>query len=130
MDPTKLLTNLNFLWSPIVVTIMAGLATFFIWMAVAPAQKKSSRLTDYGSTAEAIENPEMEKSFILRAVWPVLKRFLRLLGSLAPSKSIESTREMITSAGGLGGMSPLDFIGLRLLFLALAAIGAFLLYSP
>lgn len=130
MDPLKFLSSFSFLWSPLVVTVMVAVAIFFIWMSVAPAKKTSSRLTEYTTTTDLFENPELEKSFIRRAVWPVLQKALRLLGSLAPTRNVEATRALIASAGGLGGMSPLDFIGLRLLFLAAIAVGAFLLFSP
>ncbi|MCE5258465.1 MAG: type II secretion system F family protein [Chloroflexi bacterium] len=130
MDPTTLLSGLSFLWSPVVAAVLIVVAVFFIWMALAPPKKNTSRLAEYNPTTEAIENADLEKSFFQRVVWPLLKKLLHFLGTLAPSKNIESVRMMIMAAGGLGGMSPLDFIGLRLLALTIFAAGAFLLFSP
>lgn len=131
MNPTTLLTGLSFLWSPWVVTIMVAAAVLLIWMSVAPAAKRSTRIQEYSSNPlDAIENEELEKPFLQRVVWPLVKRLLRLLGSLAPRRNIEATRELIQAAGGVGGLSPLDFLGLRLLGLAVLGGGAVLLFVP
>lgn len=131
MNPTTLLTGLSFLWSPWVVTIMVAAAVLLIWMSVAPAAKRGTRIQEYSSNPlDAIEDEELEKPFLQRVVWPLVKRLLRLLGSLAPRRNIEATREMIQAAGGVGGLSPLDFLGLRLLGLALLGGGAVLLFVP
>jgi tight adherence protein C len=131
MNPTNILSGLSFLWSPWVVTVLVAVAIWLIWMSVAPAAKKNNRIQEYGSNPlDAIENEELEKPFVQRAVWPLLQRLLQMLGSLAPRRNIESTRKLIQAAGGVGGLSPLDFLGLRLLAMALLAGGALAISIP
>ena len=128
MDPTQILESLSFLWQPWVVAALVALAMALIWMSLAPSSKPSDRLDDYGH-ADAIEETELQKPFFQRAILPGLRRLLRALGSLAPKRNIEATRLLISAAGGLGGMSPLDFLGLRLLGLAACGMGAFFYFS-
>ena len=127
MDPTKLLSYLSFLWSPWTVTFLVAAATWLVWMSIAPAPKRGDRLKDLTQPLDVIEEAELEKPFFQRAVWPMLKRLLRLLGSIAPRRNIEATRQLIQAAGGVGGLSPLDFLGLRLLGLAIVGGVAFFL---
>lgn len=130
MNPTSFVTGLAFLWSPWTVMIIVAVAFMFVWMSVAPAPKRGSRIQEYsGNPLDDLDNEELEKSFILRVVWPLISRILRLLGSLAPQRSIEKTREKIQAAGGVGGLRPLDFIGMRVLGLAIMGGGAVFLFA-
>jgi len=62
-------------------------------------------------------------------LFPLLRQLLRLLGALIPGRNLGSARRLLLQAGEPGRLTPLDFWGLRLLGLILAAGGAFLLAS-
>ncbi|MHB1357351.1 MAG: type II secretion system F family protein [Anaerolineae bacterium] len=131
MNPTSFLAGLSFLWSPWTVTIMVAAAFLMVWMSVAPAPKRPNRMQEYtDDPLDELDNRELEKPFLKRTVLPLLAKLLRLLGSIAPKRNIEKTREKLQAAGGVGGLRPLDFIGMRVLSLALLGGGAVLLFAP
>lgn len=130
MNPNSLISSLGFLWSPVTVTVLVVLSVACIWLSVAPSRQKPSRLKEYTSVIDEIEKTELDKPFVQRAVIPLFRKLLRALGSLAPSRNIEATRLLIVGAGGLGGMTPLDFLGLRLLALVVMGAAAFALFAP
>jgi tight adherence protein C len=111
------------LWSPWVVAVLVGLAALLIWAAFAPARpaaKVRTRLDGYLDRADAIEEAEMRKPFVARVFGPLLRGVLRLLGSLAPKRNVEATELLLRQAGQPGGLSALDFFGLRLLSVLVA----------
>jgi tight adherence protein C len=131
MNLSNLALSLSYLSSPIMVTILVALAILFIWISVAPAPKQNSRIIKYGNNnpLDQIDAEKLDKPFLQRAVWPLVRRAVRLLGALAPKRSLESAHEMIQAAGGLNGLRPLDFFGIRMLAMALLVAGAVWLYA-
>ena len=108
------------LWSPSSFALLIGLATAFVWLAfspASPAREVRIRSDTHLDGRDIIEEAEMGRSFAARVLWPLLRRLLRLLGALVPSRSVESTRLLLLQAGEPGGLTPLDFWGLRLLAL-------------
>lgn len=124
MDIGAWLESPSALWSPWVVAVLVGLAALLIWAAFAPARpaaKVRTRLDGYLDRADAIEEAEMRKPFVARVFGPLLRGVLRLLGSLAPKRNVEATELLLRQAGQPGGLSALDFFGLRLLCVLIAA---------
>jgi len=124
MDVQALLAVNGLPASPLAFAALAGLAVLFAWQAFRPAQparQVRSRLDDYVEQGDTIEDADMDKPFMARAVMPLVYRLLRTVGRLAPTKSLESTRKLLLQAGQPGGLMVLDFYGLRLLAMVLVA---------
>jgi tight adherence protein C len=107
------------LWSPLTFGALLSLAVVFTWMAFAPARSRQAvleRLEGYLGPEETVrETTGPEGSFIARAILPAFRRLLGALGRLMPHRQLETTRRMLIHAGQPGGLSALDFYGLRLL---------------
>jgi len=106
------------LWSPLTCGSLAGLAAVFIWIALVPSQPVrlvQERLNDYLKHKEIIEDENVRAPFSVRVVVPMLRRILKIAGSLAPKRNLEAIRKLLIQAGEPGGLSVLDFFGLRLL---------------
>lgn len=58
---------------------------------------------------------ELQVPFTRRVLQPLLKRFLQRLGTLSPTGGMERLQRQLLIAGSPGGMSALDFTGLRIL---------------
>ena len=126
MDFAYLIESGGFLWSPTAFAGLIGLATVLVWLALAPqAGEVQERMDSYGDRRDVIQEEDMGKSFWARVLLPLLLRVLRMLGRLAPKGSVERTREMLVQAGEPGGLTVLDFLGLRLLSLVLLGGGYF-----
>lgn len=113
--------------------IFAGLVTFstlLVWQALAPSAASRSaiqRLEGYVDRNDPTEAEEMTRTFGARALMPPLRRLLHIAGGLLPARNVENTARMLTYAGDPGGLTVLDFIGLRLLVAVGAGVGVFLL---
>ena len=107
--------------SPLTFAGLIGLTAALIWIAFSPVasgQLIRRRLDDYGSRlseTDTIEQEEMRGSIVTRALLPVLRSIFRTFGRLAPKASMEATQQMLIHAGDPGGLTVLDFYGLRLL---------------
>jgi tight adherence protein C len=131
MDIGAWLASPSLLWSPWTVALMAGLAVVLIWLAFAPARpgpKVRDRMDGYLERQEAIEESDIRKPLVGRVFLPLVRRLLRWLGSLAPRRGVESTELLLRQAGDPGGLSGLDFFGLRLLSLLVLG-GAYFLFA-
>lgn len=131
MEPATLLDTLSLLWSPLTVALLAGLAVLFVWLGLAPAPPRrevSQRLSEYLERGDIVVDEDFRKPFLTRAVWPALRGILRLLGRLLPTRNMERTRQQLEHAGNPGGLSVLDFYGIRvLLFIAMIGLGVLLM---
>jgi tight adherence protein C len=122
---------MGFLASPVAFAVLIGLATVMTWMAFAPARparQVEERLSDY-LDRDIIEHSEMERPFVSRAILPPLQRFLRFLGRLLPISNLNTIQRQLVMAGSPGGLTALDYTGLRLLVALFFGIGAFVLAS-
>ncbi len=71
----------------------------------------------------------MQQPLARRAVLPLLRPSCAPLGRLAPKRNMEATEKMLVQAGEPGGLTALDFSGLRLLLALLLAGGYYFLYG-
>jgi tight adherence protein C len=130
VDIGRLIQTGAFLWSPLTFAVLVGLAMALIWLALAPARPRRAvqeRLAGYLDRQDVIVEEDMSRPFGARVLLPLLRRILRILGRLAPKRNVEMTRQMLVQAGEPGGLTVLDFLGLRLLFVVLVGGGYFLL---
>lgn len=130
MEPAALLDMFGFLWSPVTVAALAALAVLFVWLALAPAapqREVRDRLSEYLERGDLVMDEDFRRSFAVRAVWPALRGVLRFLGRLLPARNMERTREQLEHAGNPGGLSVLDFYGIRVLLMLVMLGLAFVL---
>ncbi len=123
MDIGAWLASPSLLWSPLAASALVALAALMIWFAFAPARPAAgvrNRLDGYLTRQDVIEEVDMRKPFVARVFVPVLRQVLRLLGGVAPRRSVEATELLLRQAGQPGGLSALDFFGARLLAVLLA----------
>jgi tight adherence protein C len=131
MDFLGLVQSAEFLWSPLFFGLLVGLATALVWLAIVPSQALrlvTGRLDDYVEAQDVVEI-EMRQPFARRALVPFLRRLLSALGRLVPLANVEETRRQLVQAGEPGGLTALDFLGLRVLVPGLLGGGYFLLAS-
>ncbi len=101
-------------------------------MALAPASSgkaMNTRLQGFVGRADPLDADEMGQSLKTRAVAPVIHRVLSFLGGLMPKKNMEELSAKLTQAGDPGGLTVLDFVGLRLILAGAAAAGAFFYFA-
>ncbi len=118
MDIGALIRMGGLVISPLAFGVLIGLASACILLAFRPAKASQpvlQRLDDYVDKTDLVEQEEMRRSFVARVLLPILRRLLRTLGRLAPQHMIETTQELLVRAGRPGGLTALDFFGLRLL---------------
>lgn len=122
----------SFLWSPLTFALLVAVATALVWMALAPAKAGrdvEGRLDDYVTRSDTLEVGDMQQTLGRRAGLPIVRSFLSTVGRLTPRRSIESTAKMLVQAGEPGGLTALDFSGLRLLLAVLMGGGYFFLFG-
>jgi len=118
MDISALIAPSDALRSPSTFAALVGVAVGFAWLAFAPARPVRTirkRLDGYVERVDLVDETEVRRSLLARLILPGVRRILRLLGRLTPWRSMEATRRMLVQAGQPGGLSVLDFYGLRLL---------------
>ncbi len=134
MDIGSLLNSQAFptgqlLWSPLAFAALAGLAVLLVWLSLAPARPARlmrERMDGYLERDVTLDGEGMAGSIIGRVVAPGFRRLLRFLGSRAPKRGAEATRQLLLQAGEPGHLTVLDFYGLRLLLLVALGGGCFL----
>jgi tight adherence protein C len=101
-----------------------------LWLAFAPARRGRSvrdRLDSHVKrTVDAIEADDLGRPFVVRALIPLVRKILRLLGRLLPSRNLETTQRLLVQAGNPGRLTSLDYYGLRLLLVVLLGGSYFL----
>jgi len=104
---------------PLLVGTLVALAVIMMWLGTAPSRKRvkavDDRLNQYIDRADLVGAEELARPFRQRALLPFLRRTLSLIGGLMPSRNHAKIEHRLTMAGRPGGISALDFMGLRLL---------------
>jgi tight adherence protein C len=109
--------------APILTAVLSAAAVMSIWLALAPAKTGktvTNRLGGYLDRSDVLDGADMDQPFTKRALSPFIHRLLSFLGGLLPQRDFEKLTLQLSRAGDPGGMTALDFVGLRLL----VAIGA------
>ncbi len=105
---------------------LIALAVAFFWVALDLAQRNrlsAARIEQTVASQTAAFAPELEAPFAERVLQPLFRRILRRIGALSPGRNIERLRQDLLIAGSPYGLTPLDFVGVRLL---LATVGTLL----
>ena len=113
--------------SPLTFAALTGLATAFVWLAVAPTRtqaQKDGRLDGYLHGRDIIEDLDMSRSFLMRVVVPAMRKGLDSLAALSPGRDVRRVQQMLIEAGQPGGLTAPDIFGLQIL----SAVGLVALY--
>lgn len=112
-----LMTLLDSSWTPMLAAMLTGAAVIAIWFALAPARSGkavSSRMDGYVDRSQVM-NPDLEGSLSSRTILPMISRMLTFFGGLMPQKDLAQLSLQLSRAGEPGGLTVLDFVGLRLI---------------
>ena len=112
--------------APFISAMLTAGAVIAIWFALAPAKTGkavTSRLQGYVDRSELLDAGDMERSLSSRAFMPLVHKVLTFFGGLMPQKDMAELSLNLTRAGDPGGLTVLDFVGLRIM-LAAAAVAA------
>jgi tight adherence protein C len=121
-----LLDLLNTSWAPMLSAVLTAGAVIAIWFAMAPAKSSkavATRMQGYVDRSDLLDGGDVEGSFSSRALMPMVRRVLSFFGGLLPQKDMAQLSLKLTQAGDPGGLTVLDFVGLRII-LAAAAVAA------
>lgn len=113
---------------PLIFGSLIGLATLLVWNAFAPARSAgmlARRLDSYVQREDLVLAGELDQPFVQRVFVPLVQGILRLMARFMPKRSLQVTAQQLIHAGEPGGLSALDFMGLRFLFGVLIGAGYF-----
>jgi len=131
MDIANSFGSIDILWSPVTFAVLVSLTTVLLLRAFAPARVLGmrDRLGDYVGKVDIIEEHEMSQSFAARVLVPLLRRILRVTGKVVPKRNTEGTAALLQQIGNPGGLTVIDFYGLRLLLAVVVGFGCFLVMA-
>jgi len=133
VEVLRSLADSALLTSPLLFSALVGLAALLVWLAfspVPPVRQVKDRLDGYLERPEGTDEAAMSRPFASRVLGPALRGLLRTVGRLAPGGYAGRTEEALVQAGRPGGLTPLDFVGLRLLCAVLPALLFYFVLSP
>ena len=132
IDITSAFASIGFLSSPLAFGLLVGLVILSVALALKPApaaRDVRDRLDEFVQGQAVIEESGVEESLGSRALMPLLRKMLRRFGRLTPTRNLEKTRQMLVEAGAPGGLTVLDFFGVRLIIATVLAGGYFMLFG-
>jgi len=106
------------LWSPALFAGLVLLAVFLVWLAYMPARggnDAGARLESYLNRAADLQEEMLREPFVWRVILPFFRKSLRSAGTVAPKGNLAATQKLLIQAGEPGGLSALDYVGLRVL---------------
>jgi len=108
----------RYVGSPLTFAALIALAVALAWLAFSPSRARTDeegRLSGYLQGRDIIEDSEMEKSFLRRALIPLLRKTLNSIGALTPWKDLERIERRLLEAGSPAGLSAPDILGIQIL---------------
>ena len=111
-------------FAPTLFGVLVAATIAAIWMAIAPSSAPrtvTDRLSGVMESPRGVEE-ELKSSLASRTILPIFYRVTGFIGGLLPQKNIDKLNTMLMQAGNPGGLSALDFVGLR--FILSAGLGA------
>ncbi len=103
----------------LLVALAVGYAVFILFLGVAALRTRDSvqlRTDYYASRVRTLEEIEMERPFGQRIVLPFVRSLAALMLRLVPRLDLDELRLKLHRAGNPNNLTPMDFVGLRVLF--------------
>jgi tight adherence protein C len=115
----------------LVIALVAGLAVFVVIVGLfgrPVADPVQVRLTSFtAGPTQTLEELELERPFFDRTLRPFVGRFNGVAQRINSPARVSRTEHRLALAGYPGGMRTIDFLGLKLLISAIAAVATFVL---
>lgn len=111
---------------------LIGLALGLIYWGLVQSRSRETpgqRLERLTASAHPLEDAELEKPFVERVLKPFFYQQIKGAGRLAPSRNIEKMRQNLVRAGHPGGLTVLDFMGVKILIGMSTGIGLLMLFA-
>jgi len=118
------------LWSPAAFAGLVALTVFLVWLAYMPSKGNDDageRLESYLNRASELEEDTLREPFAQRVIVPFLRKSLRSAGGVAPKGNLAATQKLLIQAGEPGGLSAIDYMGMRVL--GFAVLGGLVLLA-
>lgn len=115
--------------APMLFGLLVAATVIAIWMALSPAgapRVVTERMESIVDPRRLVEE-EMRQSFVKRMVLPLFRRISLRVAEMMPQHNIEKINLALIQAGNPGNMTPVDYIGLRVVLGVGAGAGYFLL---
>lgn len=119
------------------LTVIAGGIAIFLGVRSASGDEINRRLINFTTEDNlpqqrwnpdtAIRRPELTGSFTTRTVVPMFRRLGKVFGQFTPTGSIEGLNRDLVAAGKPLNLGAREFYGIRLLFMLLGGLLAFLI---
>jgi len=112
------LIQANTIGSPFTFAALVALAVALAWLAFSPSKARTDeegRLSGYLQGRDIIEDAEMEKSFLRRALFPLIRKTINSIGALTPVKDVERIERRLLEAGSPGRLTAPDILGIQIL---------------
>lgn len=112
-----LLELINGAFAPALFGLLVTATILAIWMALSPASAPravTERMAGMAEVANGMAD-ELRTPVAERLILPVFRRFTAFLGGLLPQKNVDKLNTMLIQAGNPGGLTAMDFVGIRFL---------------
>ncbi len=112
-----LIEIINGAFAPTFFGILVAATIVAIWMSLSPAgspRAVTDRMSGMIDTTSA-PGDDMEAPFLQRMIMPTFRRFTAFLAGLLPQKNIDKLNLLLIQAGSPGGLTAVDFVGIRFL---------------
>lgn len=123
-----LIEMINGALAPAFFGILVAGAIGAIWMSLSPASSPraiTDRMT--GMVDASGMGEELKTPFVQRMILPAFHRLTSFLAGLMPQKNIDKLNLMLIQAGSPGGLTAMDFVGIRFVLAAAAGVGYFVM---
>lgn len=123
-----LIEIINGTLAPAFFGVLVAGAIVAIWMSLSPASSpravtdRMTGMVDAGGIGDELRTP-----FVQRMILPAFHRFTSFLAGLMPQKNIDKLNMMLIQAGNPGGLTAMDFVGIRFVLAAAAGVGYFVM---
>ena len=110
------------LWSPAAFAGLVTVTVLLVWLAYMPSKGSDDagdRLESYLNRAPDLQEDALREPFAQRVIVPFLRKSLRSAGGMAPKGNLAATQKLLIQAGEPGGLSAIDYLGMRVLGFAL-----------
>lgn len=105
--------------SPFLISCLVAASLLLVWLTLYSRTQRAAsiqeRLATYVSVTTTAAEMELRQPLRERVLKPILRWLLAWLGRITPASNMEEIARRLIVAGHPGGLSPIDFVGLKVL---------------